>query len=347
MRYTLLLILAMTAFSLVAAQRQTEEHEGDSGDFPPLWKSAPGNLEEYFKQDNSLAINAWNYRERLGLYKILLSSSAKYFVNLGPNNTGNILWGLPLQHGWQYRTGRLADPSNVTTCGHMDGDKLCISINSWWACMNYYLSVIPFLGAVESGFFGELPYEIKLLPPDEKKSDFCHSVIECNTQVPAVMAGWRNFFQYLLSTAPNMEISASNSFSQDEALNYMWKAHVLSIAFAQLKFQKRLPFLSDPEMSFGENWASAVEFIAATHFPTDQNTTNYFQTGLPPRMLWKGDRAPNIADFTSVQNKVLVSLEAIRRSNNKMGGLLLSLWKIAMSTEEGRKLGRDFIESMV
>ncbi|KAH0622289.1 hypothetical protein JD844_024463, partial [Phrynosoma platyrhinos] len=243
--------------------------------------------------------------------------------------------------------GRLADPLNATTCGHMDGDNMCISVNSWWACMNYYLSVIPFLGALDSGLFGELPYEVKILPPDEQKFDFCHTVAECNTQAPALMAGWRNFFKYLLSTAPNTEPSATSSFSQDEALNYMWKAHVLSIAFALPKFQNRLLYLSDPESSFGEDWATAVDFIAATHFSTDQTTINHFQTGLPPRILLEKDNAPFIEDFTPVQNRVLFFLGALRGANEKMGGMLLSLWRMAMSTEEGRKIGRSIIESLV
>ncbi|XP_042302045.1 protein LEG1 homolog isoform X2 [Sceloporus undulatus] len=283
----------------------------------------------------------------MGLYKILLNSSAKYFLSLGPNNVGNILWGLPLQHGWQYETGRLADPLNATTCGHMDGDNMCISINSWWACMNYYLSVIPFLGAVDSGFFGELPYEVKILPPDGQEADFCHTTTECNAQAPALMDDWRKFFKYLLSTAPSTESSATHSFSQDEALKYMWKAHVLSIGFALPKFRNRLLYLSDPESSFGKDWALAVDFIAATHFRTNQNTTNHFQTGLPPRILLEGDKAPFIADFTPVQNRVLFFLGALRGANEKIGRILLPLWRMAMSTEEGRTIGRSILEGLV
>ncbi|XP_053138835.1 protein LEG1 homolog [Hemicordylus capensis] len=323
------------------------EKPGDYQDtFPPLWHSAPGNLEDYPIKDNKIIINAWNYRERLGAYKILLDSSAEYFATLAPNNAGNILWGLPLQHGWQYSTGRLADPLNITTCGHENGDRLCISTHSWWASMNYYLAIIPFLGALETGLYGELPYEVEVLPPEEQSADFCHSVVECNTQAPAVMASWRDFFKYLLSTTMEPERSAAQPFSKDEALKHMWHAHVLTLAYALPKFQNRLPYLSRPESSFGKDWSTAVDFLAAAHFSTDQNTINHFQTGLSPRMLFVGDKAPFIEDFTPTQNKVLFLLGALRKTNELTGNILLLLWNKAMSTEEGRKIGRQLIESV-
>ncbi|KAJ7341917.1 hypothetical protein JRQ81_007823 [Phrynocephalus forsythii] len=312
-----LCLLTPSALSLLQEERQAQEAEGFSDAFPPLWESAPGTFEDYQRKGNAIVINPWNYRERLGLYKILLNASAKYFAGFGPNNGGNILWGLPLQHGWQFRTGRLADPIPVTGCGHKDGDYLCVSVQSWWACMNYYLAVIPFLGALDSGFFGELPYTVEMLPPVEQQVEFCHNTTECKAQAPAVMASWSDFFKYLLSTGPNSESPATVFFSQDEALKYMWKAHVQSISFARPEFQNRLKYLSSPESTFGEDWATAVDFIAATHFLTDQNTTNRFQTGLPPRLLLEGDKAPLIADLTLTQNKVLFLLGALRKSNEK------------------------------
>uniref|UniRef100_A0A8D2L5Q6 Chromosome 6 open reading frame 58 n=1 Tax=Varanus komodoensis TaxID=61221 RepID=A0A8D2L5Q6_VARKO len=164
--------------------------------------------------------------------------------------------------------------------------------------MNYYLAVIPFLGALDSGILGELPYEIEILPPDGHRADFCHSIAECRAQAPNVMSAWRDFFKVLL---------------------HMWEAHVYSIVFALPKFQNRLPFLSSSESSFGVAWATAVHFIAATRFPTDQNTTNHFQTGLPPRMLQEGDKAPFIPDFTPVQNRMVYMIETLHKANEKSG----------------------------
>nr|XP_025960773.1 protein LEG1 homolog isoform X2 [Dromaius novaehollandiae] len=299
-----------------AAQRGKEVIREDA--YPPLWDSAPENLLDFPVEGNKIVINAWNYRERLGAYKNLLNSSAKYFTAFGSQNFGNILWGLPLQHGWQFRTG-----------------------------MNYYLAIIPFLGAVEAGLFGELLYEIEILPPEEQGADFCYSVADCRSRIPKLMDKWKAYFEYLLSTeqraaSPTMR----SSFKLDDALGHMWKAHVASIAYASPKFQDSLKHLSDPEANFGEDWANGVDFIGATYFSTDFQTTNNFQAFLPQRMLVGGDVIPFISDFSAQQNKVLLSLSGLHKTNQLTGGLLLKLWQKAMSTEAGREAGRKLIEDL-
>ncbi|NWR59943.1 LEG1H protein, partial [Bucorvus abyssinicus] len=334
-------LLLVTATLSPATATASSKNEATGEDiYPPLWDLAPENLLDYPVKSNKIVINAWNYLERLGAYKILLSSSAKYFNTGGSQHFDNILWGLPLQHGWQFRTGRLADPSRVTSCGYDDGDLLCLSVRSWWACMNYYLAVIPFLGAVEAGLFGQLPYDIEILPPEEQKADFCYSVADCRSHMPKVMDDWKAYFEvnYFLY------IFSFSSFNRDDALGLMWRAHVGSIAYALPKFQDSLKSLSDPEANFGEDWASGVEFIAATHFSTDLPTVNRLQASLPQRMLVKGDVPPYISDFSPQQNRVLLALKALHKTNQVTGGLLLRLWQKAMATEEGRKMGRKLIE---
>ncbi|NWS67180.1 LEG1H protein, partial [Crotophaga sulcirostris] len=336
------LLIVAVALSPVTATAWSEKDATGEDVYPPLWELAPENLLDFLVKDNKIVINAWNYQERLGVYKNLLSSSAKYFNAFGYQNFGNILWGLPLQHGWQFRTGRLADHSRETSCGYEDGDHLCISVRSWWACMNYYLAVIPFLGAVEAGLFGQLQYEIEILPPQERRTDFCYSVAHCRSLFPKLMDEWKDYFEV------NNNHATSSSFKIDDALGLLWKAHVTSIAYALSKFQDSLKYLSGPEANFGEDWANAVDFIAATHFSTDLQNTNDFQAFLPQRMLVEGDVLPSISDFSPQQNKVLVSLRALHKANQLSGrGLLLKLWQKAMSTEAGRKIGRELIEGLV
>lgn len=99
-----LLIVVVTSNTAAAtAQSDTDANGGDI--YPPLWGFAPENLLDFPVKDNKIVINPWNYQERLGVYKSLLKASAKYFMDFGSQNSGNILWGLPLQHGWQFRTG--------------------------------------------------------------------------------------------------------------------------------------------------------------------------------------------------------------------------------------------------
>ncbi|NXK88474.1 LEG1H protein, partial [Formicarius rufipectus] len=332
-----LLVVTVTLNAVTATAWSGNKITGED-EYPPLWDLAPENLMAFPLKDNKIVINAWNYLERLGVYKSLLSASAKYFSAFGPQNIGNILWGLPLQHGWQFHTGRLADPSGVTSCGYEDEDLLCISVRSWWACMNYYLSVIPFLGAVEAGLFGQLPFEVEILPPEAQKDDFCYSVTDCWSRMPKLMDAWKIFFEVTVSTA------TFSSFKLDDALDLMWKAHVASIAYALPKFQDSLKYLFTPEADFGVDWANAVDFIAATHFSTDLLTVNKFQAFLPPRMLVEGDVLSSISDFSPQQNIVLVSMNALHKANKLTGGSLLKLWQKVMSTEAGRKIGRKLIE---
>lgn len=99
-------LLLVTVTLSPATATAPSKNDATGGDiYPPLWDLAPENLLDYLVKNNKIVINAWNYLERLGAYKILLSSSAKYFNASGSQHFDNILWGLPLQHGWQFRTG--------------------------------------------------------------------------------------------------------------------------------------------------------------------------------------------------------------------------------------------------
>ncbi|NXI51169.1 LEG1H protein, partial [Chloroceryle aenea] len=311
------LLVVTVALSPATATAWTENDAIREAVYPPLWDLAPESLLDFPVKDNKIVINAWDYQQRLGMYKILLNSSIKYFATFGSQNFGNILWGLPLQHGWQFRTGRLADPSKVTSCGYGDGDPLCISVRSWWSCMNYYLSALPFLGAVEAGLFGQLQYEVELLPPEEQRADFCYSVADCRSQIPKLMDDWKAYFE--VNNFFFMSSATFSSFHLDDALHFMWRAHVASIAYALPKFHDRLKYLPASEANFGEDWANGVDFIAATHFSTDFLTTNNFQAFLPQRMLTERDVLPSVSDFSPQQKRVLLSLRALHKANQLTG----------------------------
>lgn len=99
-------LLAVTVtLSPATATTQSEKDVTGEDVYPPLWYLAPENLLDFPVKDNKIVISAWSYQDRLGVYKSLLNASAKYFDAFGPQNSGNILWGLPAQHGWQFRTG--------------------------------------------------------------------------------------------------------------------------------------------------------------------------------------------------------------------------------------------------
>ncbi|XP_075056760.1 protein LEG1 homolog [Mixophyes fleayi] len=335
---TLLLLFLVLVFSN-AAPKVSSNIDG----YPPMWNLVPEKLNDFNIHNGKVVINPWDYLERMGMYKILLNVTAQFLDMEEPDNKRNILWGLPLQHGWQFRTGRLEDVTKQSACE----DRKCISVKSWWACMNYYLAVIPFLGAFDAGFFESFPYELNIARPEELDFDFCYSSTECRLTSPHAMNGWKAFFEYIKTSNQISDKSVPLSKEENGFLPHMWSAHVESIKAALPRCSKRLSYISAPEGNFGKNWATAVEFIAATDFPTDFQSTNEFQTFLPHRMLVDGDVAPYISDFSKQENMVLLSLHSIKNVNTLTGGLLLRLWKKAMCSEQGKAAGRNLLQNIV
>ncbi|KAG3290205.1 hypothetical protein H1C71_026596 [Ictidomys tridecemlineatus] len=194
---------------------------------------------------------------------------------------------------------RLADPTHRTDCGHDSGDPLCISVDSWWADLNYYLSTIPFLAAIDSGLMGVSADNIILLPPSKDQTNFCYNVSSCHSSFPEAMKMWNKFYKCAMSP--------SSSF--DDLLKYMWDAHVSSLEFARKNFQSRSKYYSKQKADFQSNWALLVDYLAPSLFPTTLDRVCEFQKGLPPRILVSGDPAHFISDFNDLQNKVLLGLK--------------------------------------
>ncbi|XP_053565103.1 protein LEG1 homolog [Bombina bombina] len=307
-------------------------------EYPPSWESATNKLDDFSINNDTVLINPWNYPQRLSMYKILLNTTARYVPIKDTDNKNNILWGLPLQLGWQFRTGRLADNSR----DQKNRDETHISDRSWWACMNYYLSVIPFLGAADAELFKDFPYEIEISHPTEFESDFCYNITDCHSSSSEAMKKWKTFFEFLKTPSP-----VSDTLKEDDLLFYMWKAHIESLGTALPRCSKRLKYLSKPEGDFGKDWSNAVDFIAATHFPTNFESTNKFQIFLPSRFLVEGDVAPGISDFSEQENRVLSMLHKINTMNTFTGGVLLRMWQTAMCSETGRAEGRNLLQNMV
>ncbi|KAM9002908.1 protein LEG1 homolog [Sarcophilus harrisii] len=205
--------------------------------YPPLWKDCPSQFSDYKIENGVYTIDPWLYPERMGMYKILVTFTAKYFERFGPNNEKNILWGLPLQCGWQFKTGRLTDPTNVTECGRENGDHMCISVNSWWACLNYYLSALPFLSAIESGALGISSDQVTLLPPPKDQMHFCYNVTTCRSSFPDAMTKWNTYFQQ----AKNL------STTLDDLMKYLWIAHEATLETARNTFDNRYQYYSKPD----------------------------------------------------------------------------------------------------
>ncbi|XP_063088964.1 protein LEG1 homolog [Cavia porcellus] len=303
--------------------------------YPPLWKESPGQFPLYKAQNGKYIIDPWVYTDRMGMYKILLKQTAVYFAKFAPENEQNILWGLPLQHGWQYSSGRLADPRRRTSCGY-ESDPLCISMDSWWADMNYFLSVLPFLAALDSGILEISPDEVTLLQPSTDQIQFCYDVSACRSSFPQIINKWRAFFQYVQTPSSTFE----------DLLKHLWDAHTTSLRESIKMFEDRYGYYSKEEANFGKNWAEAVHYLAASRFPTTLIRSHIFQKGLPPRILTSADIAPSISNFTQLQNTVLVALNKIGDMSTVTGSLALATWKVLMVTQAAREQFLKFFETM-
>ncbi|KAM9665214.1 LOW QUALITY PROTEIN: protein LEG1 homolog [Trichechus inunguis] len=295
--------------------------------YPPLWVESPGQFSDYRMKDGQYIINAWVYPQRMGMYKILLTQTARYFERFAPENEQNVLWGLPLQHGWQYHTGRLADPTHRTNCGYESRNHLCISVDSWWADLNYFLCALPFLAAVDSGVMGISSDQVTLLPPLEDQNLFCLNVSTCRLSFPQTMNNWNTFYQHLKLPSSTFE----------DLLKYLRAAHTTTLKDTLQTFEYKFNNYLKPEVFFMKSWSVSVEYIAASNFPTTLIRTHGFRRACH-QMLITGDVVPFISDFTALQNTMLFSLNNLHKVDNATGTLSLTVWKNLMKTQFARKL---------
>ncbi|XP_038057299.1 protein LEG1 homolog [Patiria miniata] len=339
----------------------------------PHWDEAPSSLADYPRHGDRTVVDPWVYTDRLGLYKILLRATSGDPTLGKANNTANILWGLPLQHGWQFSSGRLLDFPNGTrwhsgtSTMRMHNSWNCISPFSWWASMNYYLSVLPFLGAVKAGLFSEWPYEIEFTFSSHHPQDYCTSLATCNARFPSVIKDWADFFKILTyrSASPdpyyqttanqgdsfNLPPSPPPTFSPRERdiITKLWVAHTNSLETAQPLFNASLlPLMPEPEQIFGLSWAHLIGYIATVDFVTDLNTTILFQRKyLPGRVLQPGDRPPKIPDFSRDVNLALYILETALKIDQQTGDALKHAWQAVMCSPESQARGRSMIGNLL
>ena len=66
------------------------------GEYPPGWQEAPDSFEEFprgeINNKTKTIIDPWVYLQRIGIFKLMLIHTQRYFNSWGYNNTGNLLW---------------------------------------------------------------------------------------------------------------------------------------------------------------------------------------------------------------------------------------------------------------
>ncbi|XP_004422450.1 PREDICTED: protein LEG1 homolog [Ceratotherium simum simum] len=277
----------------------------ESDNYPPFWDQINGDIAEFPVQNNKTIIDPWNYLDRLQMYKILITQSNKYFAGFGQNNTG-----------------RYSEPPNSSICAYEAGGPGCISINSGWGGITFYMIVISFLAAIESEFLTNLPYEVELISREEYRSNFCYSIVECRATYPRVMDAANQYYQYLQSRKIVSIIRDIPKYDTDEdtVIFYMWKLHRTAVEAGQLKFSDISFYSSETERDFTKDFILAIEFCEDARYRPYFESSAEFLVGFPHRLLTDQDHHILTSSFSVREKALLNSVRLISKVNGITDG---------------------------
>uniref|UniRef100_A0A673ML86 Uncharacterized protein n=1 Tax=Sinocyclocheilus rhinocerous TaxID=307959 RepID=A0A673ML86_9TELE len=233
---------------------------------------------------------------------------------------------------WQGRvrengTYGLTDPSpGSNTYGLESSEAVCISPQSWYAC-NYYMSVLPFLAAVQTAVVGKGEIQLHIQAPAEVAQDYCSSFTHCSTKYPDAMTKWETFFKLLNSDDTDFS-------KKDKILGRLYKL-----------IQTKL--YSSPEVRFGQGWLNSAAYVAAAHFHASIERSEKFMAPLPSRVLQESDRPPNIANLSAEENHALHIFGWRNSFNQLLGGSLVNLCRSAMCSPQAREKGQGLLHNLI
>lgn len=308
---------------------------------PILWAQTATQVNDLPIQNRILTPDPWNFLHRMSLYRLMITATDPFMGSMGTSATDSPLWGLPLQLGWMLTSGRLADPTGTTTCGLQTGDAMCISTQSWWGCVNYFVSALPFLSAAQQGFMGA-GVQVQMQVP-EGVMDYCTTYADCSASYPDAMSKWDAFFQGLKSAA---ESPLPDDEKKDALLGLYWEAQMASTN-APAACNTRQSHYPSTEVSFANNWLNSAEYVAAAHFHSNLEKSVMFMTPLPGRVLKADDSVPNIPDLSQEENHTLYIFSWMNNMNSLLGGTLVRLWKKAMCSVSTREKGREMLKQLM
>uniref|UniRef100_A0A671SXG4 Uncharacterized protein n=1 Tax=Sinocyclocheilus anshuiensis TaxID=1608454 RepID=A0A671SXG4_9TELE len=240
----------------------------------------------------------------------------------------------------------LTDPSpgSSNTCGLESSEAVCISPQSWYACMNYYMSVLPFLAAVQTAVVEKGEIQLHIQAPAEVAPDYCSSFTHCSTKYPDAMTKWETFFQSL----QHISNSDDTDFSKkDKILGLLWAAEEASLQTASSACSERQKLYSSPEVRFGQGWLNSAAYVAAAHFHANIERSEKFMAPLPSRVLQVSNRPPNIANLSAEENHALHIFSWMNSVNQLLGGSLVNLWRSAMCSPQAREKGQGLLHDLI
>ncbi|XP_008311053.1 protein LEG1 homolog [Cynoglossus semilaevis] len=308
---------------------------------PILWGHTGTQLTDLPIENGVVNPDPWHFLHRLTLYRLMIAATDPYMGTMGPNPTDSPMWGLPLELAWMLTSGRLADPTAETTCGHQTGDTMCISTKSFWGCANYFVSAMPFLSAAQQGLMGP-EIQVQLQIPVGVQ-DYCTTYADCSASFPDAMSKWDAFFKDLVTPA---DPTLPENERKDAVLGLFWAAQSSSIRSSSGCNARRNLF-SSTELSFSNSWLNSAEYVAAARFQSNLENSVRFITPLPSRILLEGDVAPNIPDLSETENHILQIFNWMQSIDSLLAGRLVPTWQNAMCSVRTREEGRKMLENLL
>lgn len=132
---------------------------------------------------------------------------------------------------------------------------------------NYFLSVIPFLAAVDSGVLGITSDQFTILPPPQDQSKFCYSVSDCKELLGETMDSWNTFFEVLL-------LSFIPHSSDRQRQCFLWKSFVKDCFYELYTFLNILNIIAN--RYFTHKWCRNTVHASETqcsHTVSAQNSS--------------------------------------------------------------------------
>ncbi|CAK6962578.1 liver-enriched gene 1%2C tandem duplicate 1 [Scomber scombrus] len=308
---------------------------------PILWAQTAGQVTDLPIQNGIVTPDPWNFLHRMSLYRLMIAATDPFMGSMGTGTGENPMWGLTVQLGWFLTSGRLADPTGATTCGLQTGDTMCVSTQSWWSCVSYLVSALPFLSAAQQGFLGE-GVQVQMQVP-EGVEDYCTTYADCTTRYPDAMAKWDAYFTGLKTSA---ESALPENEKKDSILGLYWAAQMASI-YSASACNAKMSSYSSPEVTFVNSWLNSAEYVSAANFHSTLEKSSKFSIPLPSRVLQEGDSPPNIADLSQEENHTLSVFSWMKNMNSLLGGSLVRMWRSAMCSATTREKGREMLEQLM
>ena len=213
--------------------------------FAEYWDDLPSIVE---KRET---VDPYDFRHRMALGKYILENSGDETV-WGKSNFRHWYWGYLAQLDWQWRSGRLSDPTQPFQEGTRED---AIHLDSWWAYMNLGFTVAMYQAAAKVGMVPELKFSKSKINL-EKDEGFQQCVQH-----------WEGFWN-----GPHKEYLAemSNPELKEAAIDRLYKrlwpvhSHIISSSLPGAKGMEKL--MPEEDLKMGLGWCHMVGLLDAMNW---------------------------------------------------------------------------------